>query len=92
MKLGQDVYHGLRPLVLFSANKMCSPFVVRLPLGWVLRGPFPSGSSSGWIKKWYVSNHTVINPVKPGEVRRVLIGTAKSNGTSLKKSLLTGPD
>ena len=40
----------------------------------------------------YLPHHPVINPNKPGKVRRVLNGAAKFHGTSLKKSFLTGPD
>ena len=43
-------------------------------------------------KGWYLPHHLVLNPNKPGEVRRVLNGAANSHGASLNKSLLTGPD
>ena len=43
-------------------------------------------------KEWYLPHHLVINPNKPVKVRRVLNGAAKFHGTSLNKSLLTGPD
>ena len=43
-------------------------------------------------KEWYLPHHPVINPNKPGKVRRVLNGAAKFHSTSLNKSLLTGPD
>ena len=42
MILGQDVYHAIQPLQYFAADEKCSPFVVRLPIGWVLSGPLPS--------------------------------------------------
>ena len=45
MILGQDVYHAIRPLEYFSADEKCSPFAVRLPIGWVLSGPLPLSSS-----------------------------------------------
>ena len=45
MILGQDVYHAIRPLEYFSADEKCSPFAVRLPIGWVLSGPLLSSSS-----------------------------------------------
>ena len=48
MILGQDVYHAIRPLEYFSADEKCSPFAVRLPIGWVLSGPLPSSSSLIW--------------------------------------------
>ena len=43
-------------------------------------------------KEWYLSHHPVINPNKSGKVRRVINGATKFHGTSLIKSLLTGPD
>ena len=43
-------------------------------------------------REWYLPHHPVINPNKPGTVRRVLNGAAKFRGYSLKKSLLTGSD
>ena len=46
----------------------------------------------GSDKEWYLTHHLVINPNKPGKVGRVLNGAAKFHGTSLNKSLLTGPD
>ena len=215
MILGQDVYHAIRPLEYFSADEKCSPFAVRLPIGWVLSGPLPSNSSlvstcfkanieqdfelACQVKSWYhmesygafkqvdprsaadahaqeilettfhngqrydvgmlwaddniplpnnyfsslvqlkffekrlsrdtlmkesyantiredlekgylitvpdahkveqrsdkecyLPHHPVINPNKPGKVRRELNGAAKFHGFSLNKSLLTGPD
>ena len=216
MIVGQDVYHAIRPLAYFAADKKCSPFAVRLPIDWVLSGPIPSSSSlvstclkadveqdyelacqvKSWYdmesygaykqvdtpsaadaraqelletttvhngqrydvgmlwaddniqlpnncfsslvqlkslrkrlsrdtslkenyakiirenlekvqlitvhdahkvvqrsdKEWYLPHHPVTNPNKPGKVRRVLNGAANFHGTSLNKSLLTGPD
>ena len=43
-------------------------------------------------KEWYLTHHPAINPNKPGKVPRILNGAAKFHGTSLNKSLLTGPD
>ena len=43
-------------------------------------------------KELYLPHHPVISPNKPGKVHRVLNGEAKFQGTSLNKSLLTGPD
>ena len=40
MILGQDVYHAIRPLEYFAADKKCSPFAVRSPIGWVLAAHF----------------------------------------------------
>ena len=44
MILGQDVYHAIRPLEYFAADKKCLPFTVCLPIGWILSGPLPSSS------------------------------------------------
>ena len=43
-------------------------------------------------REWYLPHHPVVNPTKPGKVRRVLNGAAKFNSAYLNKSLLTGPD
>ena len=43
-------------------------------------------------REWYLPQHPVINPNKPGKVRRVLNGASKFHGFSLNKSLLVGPD
>ena len=44
-------------------------------------------------REWYLPHQTaVVNPNKPGKVRRVLNGAAKFHGASLNKALLTGPD
>ena len=40
----------------------------------------------------YLPHHPVLNPNKPGKVRRVLNGASKCHGASLNKSLLVGPD
>ena len=44
MILRKDVYHAIRPLEYFAADEKCSPFAVRLPIGWVLSVPLPSSS------------------------------------------------
>ena len=44
MILGQAVYHAIRPLDYFAADEKRSPVAVRLPIGWVLKGPLPSSS------------------------------------------------
>ena len=54
MILGQDVYHAIRPLEYFAADKKCSPVAVRLPIGWVLSGPLPS--SSGLVSTCFEAN------------------------------------
>ena len=43
-------------------------------------------------REWYLPHHPVLNPNKPGKVRRVLNGAAKFHGKSLNSCLLTGPD
>ena len=42
MILGQDVFHCIRPLEYFEADRPNTPIAVRLPMGWVLSGPLPS--------------------------------------------------
>ena len=54
MILGQDVYHAIRPLEYFAADEKCSPFAVRLPIGWVLSGPLPP--SSGLVSTCFKAN------------------------------------
>ena len=43
-------------------------------------------------REWYLPHHPVLNPNKPGKVRRVLNRASKCPGASLNKSLLVGPD
>ena len=43
-------------------------------------------------REWYLPHHPVLNPNKPGGVRRVLNGASTCHGASLNKSLLVGPD
>ena len=43
-------------------------------------------------REWYLPHHPLLNPNKPGKVRRVLDGASKYHGASLNKSLLVGPD
>ena len=42
MILGQDVFHCIRPMEYFEADRPNTPIAVRSPLGWVLSGPLPS--------------------------------------------------
>ena len=43
-------------------------------------------------REWYLPHHPVLNPNKPGKVRRVLNEASKCHGDSLNKPLLVGPD
>ena len=43
-------------------------------------------------REWYLPHHPVMNPNKPGKVRRVLNGAFEFQGVSSNKVLLTGPD
>ena len=43
-------------------------------------------------RKWYLPHHPVINPEKPGKVRRVCDDAAKFQGSSLNSHLLSCPD
>ncbi|XP_068692553.1 uncharacterized protein [Montipora foliosa] len=43
-------------------------------------------------RKWYLPRHPVVNPKKPGKVRRVCDAAAKFQGSSLNSHLLSGPD
>ena len=60
--------------------------------GYVIEVPDAHKVGSRSDKEWYLPHHPVLNPNKPGKVRRVLNGAAKFHGASLNKSLLTGPD
>ena len=59
--------------------------------GYIVQVP-PHNPSERTDREWYLPHHAVVNPHKPGKVRRVLNGAAKFHGCSLNKSLLTGPD
>ena len=52
----------------------------------------PHDSKNRSDREWYVPHHPVLNPNKPGKVRRVLNGALRFHGNSLNKSLLVGPD
>ena len=54
MIFGQDVYHAIRPFNYFAADEKCSPFAVRLPIGWVLSGRLQS--SSGLVSICFKAN------------------------------------
>ena len=42
MILGQDVFHGMKPLKYFQGGNQKFPVAVRMPIGRVLSGPLPS--------------------------------------------------
>ena len=63
-----------------------------LDKGYVVRVKDAHKVESRSEREWYLPHPPVVNPNKPGKVRRVLNGAAKYHGASLKKSLLTGPD
>ena len=44
------------------------------------------------MRKWYLLHHPIVNPKKPGKVRRVCDAAAKFQGSSLNSHLLGGPD
>ena len=60
--------------------------------GYVIEVPDAHKVESRSNKEWYLPHHPVLNPNKPGKVRRVLNGAAKFHGASLNKSLPIGPD
>ena len=43
-------------------------------------------------KQWYLPHHPVVNPNKPGKVRRVCNAASEHHGVSLNSHLMTGPD
>ena len=43
-------------------------------------------------KIWHLPHHPVVNPNKPGKVRRVANNAVKFRGQSLNSDLITGPD
>ena len=63
-----------------------------LDKGYVVRVKEAYKAESRSEREWYLPHHPVVNPNKPGKVRRVLNGAAKFHGASLNKPLLTGPD
>ena len=73
-------------------EKYTSTIKEDLNKGYVIEVPDAHKVESRSDKEWYLPHHPVLNPNKPGKVRRVLKGAAKFHGASLKKSLLTGPD
>ena len=73
-------------------EKYTSTIKEDLNKGYVIEVPDAHKVESRSDKEWYLPHHPVLNPNKPGKVRRVLNGALKIHGASLNKSLLTGPD
>ena len=73
-------------------EKYTSTIKEDLNKGYVIEVPVAHKIENRSDKVWYLPHHPVLNPNKPGKVRRVLNGAAKFHNTSLNKSLLTGPD
>ena len=73
-------------------EKYTSTIKEDLNKGYVIEVPDAHKVESRSDKEWYLPHHPVLNPNKPGKVRRVLNGAAKFHGASLNKFLLTGPN
>ena len=52
----------------------------------------PHDSKNRSDRERYVPHHPVLNPNKPGKVRRVLNGASRFHGKSMNNCLLVGPD
>ena len=73
-------------------EKYTSTIKEDLNKGCVIEVPDAHNVESRSDKEWYLPHLPVLNPNKPGKVRRVLNGASNFHGTSLNKYLLTGPD
>ena len=73
-------------------EKYSSTMKEELDKGYVVRVKDAHKKESRSERECYLPHYPVVNPNKPGKVRRVLNGAAKFHGASLNKSLLTGPD
>ena len=73
-------------------EKYTSTIKEDLNKGYVIEVPDAHKVENRSDNEWYLPHHPVLNPNKPGKVRRVLNGAAKFHGASLNKSLLTGPE
>ena len=73
-------------------EKYTSTIKEDLNKGYVIEVPDAHMVENRSYKEWYLPHHPVLNPNKPGTVRRVLHGAAKFHGASLNNSLITGPD
>ena len=82
MILGKDVYNAIRPLDYLAAEKKCSPFAVRLSIGWILSCPLTPSSGLVWtcfkanmeqnfelpsqVKSWYdMESYGALKKVHP---------------------------
>jgi hypothetical protein len=54
--------------------------------------PVPLKETTSSDPCWYLPNFCVYNPQKPGKIRVVFDSAAESDGVSLNKLLLSGPD
>ena len=70
-------------------EKYSNTIIEDLDKGYVVRVKVAHKVESRSERECYLPHHPVVNPNKPGKVRRVLNGAAKFHGSSLKKSLLT---
>ena len=73
-------------------DKYTSTIKEDLNKGYVIEVPDAHKAENRSDKEWYLPHHPVLNPNKPGKVRRMVNGAANFHGASLNKSLLTGPD
>ena len=73
-------------------EKYTSTIKEDLNKGYVIEVPDAHKVENPSDKEWYLPQHTVLKPNKPGKVRTVLNGAATFHAASLKNSLLTGPD
>ena len=73
-------------------EKYTSTIKEDLNKGYVIEVPNGHKVENRSDKEWYLPHHPVLNPNKPGKVRRVLNGAAKFHDASLNKNLLSGPD
>ena len=53
-----------------------------LEKGYIIKTPTPTPESRS-TREWYLPHHPILQPHKPGKVRRVLNGAAKFHGKSL---------
>ena len=52
----------------------------------------PEESSAAVKRQWFLPHHPVLNPNKPGKIRKVFNAASTFQGTSLNDQLLTGSD